>query len=51
MKDPYSIQDCSYIARDRDNEDSLDEERVALSMTVDEVSIMERWGQAAKITG
>jgi hypothetical protein len=46
VKDPYSTVHCSYNARSIREE--LDEERMVLSMTVDEINIMERWGQAAR---
>jgi hypothetical protein len=32
----------------RNKQQSLDEETMALSMTTETISIMERWGQAAK---
>jgi len=53
VKDILSVVDCSYKIRTgtntaRDDRESLDGGRVALSMTVDEIDIMNRWGQAAR---
>jgi len=47
------VVDCSYKTRARTNiarndRESLDGGRAALSMTVDEIDIMKRWGQAAR---
>jgi hypothetical protein len=49
----YFMIECSYhvstgLSTARDDMESLEERIIALSITIEELTIMNRWGQAAK---